>query len=107
MSQIMKKLILAWRCRHHSVGLGADAGSQARRKDARLCLYLFAGTHARNPAGAHGPPCDGFAYNMIKCNPLGSADFVNPNFDVAYFEAWSAVDDRIRNPADRLRAVLQ
>ena len=37
---------------------------------------------------------DGFAYNTIKYNPLGSADFVNPNFDVAYFEAWLAVDDR-------------
>lgn len=35
-----------------------------------------------------------FAYNKIKYNPLGSADFVNPNFDVAYLEAWVAVDDR-------------
>ena len=34
-----------------------------------------------------------FAYNTIKYNPLGSADFVNPNFDVAYLEAWFAVDD--------------
>jgi hypothetical protein len=37
---------------------------------------------------------DGFAFNAIKYNPLGSADFVNPNFDVAYFEAWLAVDER-------------
>jgi hypothetical protein len=37
---------------------------------------------------------DGFAYNSIKYNPPGSADFVNPNFDVAYLEAWFAVDDR-------------
>lgn len=35
-----------------------------------------------------------FAYNEIAYNPLGSADFVNPNFDVAYLEAWIAVDDR-------------
>lgn len=35
-----------------------------------------------------------FAYNKIKYNPLGSADFVNPNFDVAYLEAWFAVDDK-------------
>jgi hypothetical protein len=35
----------------------------------------------------------GFAYNAIKYNPLGSADFVNPNFDVAYLEAWFAIDD--------------
>jgi hypothetical protein len=36
----------------------------------------------------------GFAYNVIKYNPIGSADFVNPNFDVAYLEAWVAVDDK-------------
>jgi hypothetical protein len=35
----------------------------------------------------------GFAYNRISYNPLGSADFVNPNFDVAYLEAWFAVDE--------------
>ncbi len=37
---------------------------------------------------------EGFAYNAIKYNPLGSADFVNPNFDVAYLEAWIAVDEK-------------
>lgn len=37
---------------------------------------------------------DGFAFNRISYNPLGSADFVNPNFDVAYLEAWVAVDDQ-------------
>ena len=31
-------------------------------------------------------------YNKIKYNPLGSAQFVNPNLDVAYLEAWLAVD---------------
>jgi hypothetical protein len=31
-------------------------------------------------------------YNKIKYNPLGSAQFVNPNLDVAYLEAWIAVD---------------
>lgn len=36
----------------------------------------------------------GFAWNTIKYNPLGSADFVNPNFDVAYLEAWIATDDQ-------------
>ncbi len=35
----------------------------------------------------------GVAYNSIKYNPVGSADFVNPNLDVAYMEAWIAVDD--------------
>jgi hypothetical protein len=36
----------------------------------------------------------GVRFNAIKYNPLGSADFVNPNFDVAYLEAWFAVDER-------------
>ncbi|WP_082862597.1 DUF1214 domain-containing protein [Caballeronia hypogeia] len=35
----------------------------------------------------------GFAWNTVKYNPPGSADFVNPNFDVAYLEAWIATDD--------------
>ncbi len=36
----------------------------------------------------------GAGYNVIKYNPVGSADFVNPNLDVAYLEAWIAVDDK-------------
>lgn len=36
----------------------------------------------------------GVDYNVIKYNPVGSADFVNPNLDVAYLEAWIAVDDK-------------
>ncbi|MFM0739190.1 DUF1214 domain-containing protein [Paraburkholderia xenovorans] len=31
-------------------------------------------------------------YNKIKYNPLGSAQFVNPNLDVAYLEAWLVAD---------------
>jgi hypothetical protein len=34
----------------------------------------------------------GVDYNVIKYNPLGKAEFVNPNLDVAYLEAWFAVD---------------
>jgi hypothetical protein len=34
-----------------------------------------------------------FAYNTIKCNPVGSADFVNPDLDVADLEAWIRVDE--------------
>lgn len=34
----------------------------------------------------------GFAFNAVTYNPLGSANFVNPNFDVAYLEGWIAVD---------------
>jgi len=37
---------------------------------------------------------DGVDYNVIKYNPVGAADFVNPNLDVAYLEAWIAVDDQ-------------
>ena len=36
----------------------------------------------------------GIGYNVIKYNPLGSANFVNPNLDVAYLEAWIAVDEK-------------
>lgn len=35
----------------------------------------------------------GVDYNVIKYNPVGSANFVNPNLDVAYLEAWIAVDE--------------
>src|SRR5277367_6716320 len=35
---------------------------------------------------------DKVGYNKVKYNPLGSAAFVNPNLDVAYLEAWIAVD---------------
>jgi hypothetical protein len=33
-------------------------------------------------------------YNVIKYNELGKAEFVNPNLDVAYTEAWFAVDEQ-------------
>lgn len=36
---------------------------------------------------------DGVVPNVIKYDPVGIADFVNPNLDVAYLEAWVAVDD--------------
>jgi hypothetical protein len=36
---------------------------------------------------------DGVDYNVIKFNELGKAEFVNPNLDVAYLEAWFAVDE--------------
>ncbi len=36
----------------------------------------------------------GVTYNVIKYNALGSAEFANPNLDVAYLEAWIAVDDK-------------
>lgn len=36
----------------------------------------------------------GLKYNEIKYNEAGKADFVNPNLDVAYMEAWLAVDNK-------------
>jgi hypothetical protein len=36
---------------------------------------------------------EGVDYNTIKFNELGKAEFVNPNLDVAYLEAWFAVDE--------------
>lgn len=35
----------------------------------------------------------GLEYNTIKYNETGKADFVNPNLDVAYMEAWIAIDE--------------
>lgn len=35
----------------------------------------------------------GLEYNTIKYNEAGKADFVNPNLDVAYMEAWVAIDE--------------
>ncbi|MER9274986.1 DUF1214 domain-containing protein [Mesorhizobium sp. M0643] len=35
----------------------------------------------------------GFSYNTVKYDPIGQADWVNPNLDTAYIEAWFAVDD--------------
>lgn len=36
---------------------------------------------------------EGVDYNVIKFNELGKAEFVNPNLDVAYLEAWFAIDE--------------
>ncbi|MGI9372784.1 MAG: DUF1254 domain-containing protein [Hyphomicrobiales bacterium] len=33
-------------------------------------------------------------HNTIKFNPVGGANFVNPNLDVAYLEAWVVVDEK-------------
>ena len=37
---------------------------------------------------------EGIEYNSIKYNEAGKADFVNPNLDVAYMEAWFAMDEK-------------
>ncbi len=35
-----------------------------------------------------------FEYNKIVYNELGKATFANPNLDVAYNEAWIAIDEK-------------
>jgi hypothetical protein len=50
-------------------------------------------SRACDPPGTFGSRRAGFAYNTIKYNPIGSADWVNPNLDTAYFEAWFATDE--------------
>ena len=73
------------------------ASAQAQRPDDKTLAdaYVYLLSRALVIRQEHTDrKAPGFAYNTIKYNPLGSADFVNPNFDVAYLEAWFAVDDK-------------
>jgi hypothetical protein len=54
-------------------------------------LYLY-GRYFVIQQENHDINVEKVGYNKIKYNPLGSAQFVNPNLDVAYLEAWIAVD---------------
>ena len=72
-------------------GAQPAAPNEQTVKDAYVYLLGRALVIRQEHMDRKGP---GFAYNTIKYNPLGSADFVNPNFDVAYLEAWFAVDDK-------------
>jgi len=54
-------------------------------------LYLY-GRYLVIQQENHDINVEKVGYNKIKYNPLGSAQFVNPNLDVAYLEAWIAVD---------------
>ena len=54
-------------------------------------LYLY-GRYLSDSTEAHDINAEKVSYNKIKYNPLGSAQFVNPNLDVAYLESWIAVD---------------
>jgi hypothetical protein len=72
-----------------------DAGAQAPDEATITEAYIYLLGRALVVRQEHTDRKEkGFAYNRIKYNPLGSADFVNPNFDVAYLEAWLAVDDK-------------
>ncbi|MET3568012.1 hypothetical protein ABIC47_003526 [Leifsonia sp. 563] len=54
-------------------------------------LYLFGRLLVARQEN-HDIDVERVGWNTIKYNPLGSAEFVNPNLDVAYLEAWIAVD---------------
>jgi hypothetical protein len=54
-------------------------------------LYLFARLLVARQEN-HDINVEKVGWNRIKYNPVGSAEFVNPNLDVAYLEAWIAVD---------------
>ncbi len=54
-------------------------------------LYLFARLLVARQEN-YDINVEGVGWNQIKYNPVGSAEFVNPNLDVAYLEAWVAVD---------------
>ena len=69
--------------------LASDAPSEESLNDAYV--YLLGGSLAVRQEHIDAA-AEGFEYNTIHYNPMGSADFVNPNFDVAYLEAWIAVD---------------
>ncbi|KQV81740.1 DUF1214 domain-containing protein [Rhizobium sp. Root1220] len=79
-----------------SLMLGVPASAQARKPDEKIVTdaYLYLLDRALVIRQEHlDRNGKDFAYNVIRYNPLASADFTNPNFDVAYFEAWLAVDD--------------
>src|SRR4051794_7664356 len=54
-------------------------------------LYLFGRLLVARQEN-HDISVEKVGWNTIKYNALGSAEFVNPNLDVAYLEAWIAVD---------------
>ena len=69
---------------------GADASS-THEAVRQAYLYLLGRAlvirQERIDAGSQG-----FAYNAIQYTPIGEADWVNPNLDTAYLQAWFAVD---------------
>jgi len=70
------------------------AATQSQPSDQEIAdawTYLF-GRYLVLQQENHDINVEKVGYNKIKYNPLGSAQFVNPNLDVAYLEAWIAVD---------------
>jgi hypothetical protein len=78
----------------HALDRSRPTGRSHRQLDRDRRLRLFSQPRAVIRQEQTDLKEPGITYNAIKYNPVGSADFVNPNLDVAYLEAWIAVDDK-------------
>lgn len=103
-------LALKWACRWAAaslIGSGLVACGSSRTAPDNAASANVAGPSDANIVAAwtylygrylvlqqenHDINVEKVGYNRIKYNPLGSAQFVNPNLDVAYLEAWLAAD---------------
>ena len=55
--------------------------------------YLYLLARCRAAPGAAGLRQEGFKWNEIAHREVGGVAWANPNLDVAYSEAWVAVDE--------------
>jgi hypothetical protein len=74
-----------------AINQSAESGVPTDKEIVDAYIYLY-GRYLVLQQEAHDINLDKAGYNKVKYNPLGSAAFVNPNLDVAYLEAWIAVD---------------
>ena len=95
---LLSALLLLSCGQNTSTSSSSDSGAMASKEvvpsnqeiiDAYIYLY---GRYLVIQQENHDINIEKVGYNKIKYNPLGSAQFVNPNLDVAYLEAWIAVD---------------
>ena len=94
LSMFFKRMVLASLLLLGVAATGANAASHAAPSDKDIVdawTYLY-GRYLVVQQENHDINVEKVGYNKIKYNPLGSAQFVNPNLDVAYLEAWLAVD---------------
>lgn len=74
-----------------SASIPSDSMNVSDKTVADAYIYLF-GRYLVIQQENYDINVEKAGYNKIKYNPLGSAQFVNPNMDVAYLEAWIATD---------------
>lgn len=94
LTMFFKRMVLASLLLLGAAATGANAASHAAPSDKEIVdawTYLY-GRYLVVQQENHDINVEKVGYNKIKYNPLGSAQFVNPNLDVAYLEAWLAVD---------------